>query len=144
MTKILRYFFGFLFLITSLLKIYNINYFTGIVKSLEVLPIGLDLVFSFLIISLELLVSIFLFLNRFQKLSTYLVLTLTSIFLIISIYGYNFKTGQDCGCFGGIFISYFDLKMVYRNIFLFILSVYYLYKCLIQTSINGETNEKNN
>lgn len=75
----------------------------------------------------ELTISFNLALKNFYKPTLYMAITLFSIFLLLSIYGWLVNINLDCGCFGSFIHNKFGFLMTIRNVFFFTMCLYLCY-----------------
>lgn len=109
--------------------------FSGITKILDPLPMiksinsanifspGLGVIISTIIPLFELTLGISLINNKFTQWALISSAVLFCFFLTFSIYGSIIQIDTDCGCFGNIISSHFNIYMIIRNLFLFVVTL---------------------
>lgn len=113
---LIRIVIGFTFIISGLLKLFSLNYFTEIVYSMHVLPIFFVPYFAILLPIIEYVLGAFLIFGLSVKLTAKcIILLLISFTIVISI---NLIKGNliDCGCFGNILQEKIGWSLLLREV----------------------------
>lgn len=106
------------FIYTSLVKILSLSQFVVNVQQYNILPDSAVLLFSLLIVLIELIAGIGLVLNVHTKVFSIVLITLLSIFtgaIVINLFQGNVV---DCGCFGSTVSNEISWWGVLRNVIL--------------------------
>ncbi len=130
---------GVLFILSSILKLISIYSFSQIVNSFcDLLGMyflsGYGLPLTIAIIAFELLIGVCAFIRRFQKNVIWIYPVVLGFFTYITYVNYTDLYGgiESCGCFGEL-IHFTPASSFYKNIALFVLSLFLLGIHLIHT-----------
>ena len=138
---IFRIILSVVFIISGLSKIISPQTFAEAINSLFNFPELISKIIQILIPIIEIILGIKLLLSNNSHYVYKMLITLTTVFFTISIYGYQKEVIISCGCFGDILNSRFSIEMIVRNLILLIMSGFLLFGF---NKINSNTLNKNN
>jgi uncharacterized membrane protein YphA (DoxX/SURF4 family) len=118
---VIRIFLGSIFIISGLLKIFDLDNFYNIIRlfikadNIVIIIIGFNLSF------LEFILGLMLVLKIQIKYSLLCILSLLLAFIFLNIYSLFFGKTGSCGCFGNYFKRQMGIEIIIQDIVLLIL-----------------------
>lgn len=124
MRKIAFYFIALILFISASAKVIDSNPLLETLNLIRIIPDETKPFIAAMIPIWEMALAIMIVLN-FKKLLTLIAITVTfAAFLTLSVYYSQISPiDSDCGCFGNLVPSRFDIWMVIRNTFFFLISI---------------------
>ncbi len=99
--NMLTYLLGGMWIISGFSKFFSFSYFITVVSKLSILTdIKIIVILSSALISIEIIVGLLFFINRYRIFCTDLSIVLLSFFLALSLYSIFIGLNIKCGCFG--------------------------------------------
>jgi len=124
----LRLFLGLLFVISGISKILDINYTRLSIENFNIIPISWIPFFSYILLSVEILLGLMLIFGIDIKISSLSIITLLSIFSIAVFINLIRGESFDCGCFQLLFKDKIGVTTILRNFLLSMLALFIVYE----------------
>lgn len=107
--------------------------FSGVAKIIDPMPMietlnaakltgeQLNILLASILPIIEIILGLFMIFKQYLNTTLLLVTVLFTLFLTFTIYGNVIGLNEDCGCFGTLISSEFNIEMVLRNIMLVVI-----------------------